>query len=184
MKLLYIGDISNQDALVLYHYATKATNIIEFGSGASTQVLAHTTATVSSIDTEPSWIETTQQNLKDLGLRDVNFVSWDKRQSVYLSCDVVFDDGDPPLRKQFFNEIFSSLKVGGKLLAHDTRCSSNWLWEAVHDHQNEIDNVIINQDDSNISVVTKGELKPYRDWHIVEKRENRQIEYAISGRNG
>jgi predicted O-methyltransferase YrrM len=171
-KLLYVGDISKQDAMVLYKYASRATNILEFGSGASTHVLAHSTAKITSIDTEQTWIDTARQNLKDLELREVDFVLWNNRQEVYKATyDVVFDDGDPTFRKQFFNEVFKSLSVGGKLLAHDTRCPSNWLYEAISDNQNEIDNVVINQDDSNITVVTKGILKPYQNWHLTENRD-------------
>ena len=172
MKLLYIGDISRQDALLLYKYASKATNVLEFGSGASTQVLAQTPATITSIETEQTWIDKTKQNLKDLNLKEVNFIHWDNRQSVYnVAYEVIFNDGYDVLRKQFFNEVFGGLKIGGKLLVHDTRCPNIWLYEVIHEHINEIEDISPNQDDSNITVITKGEVKPYKNWHIEESRD-------------
>jgi predicted O-methyltransferase YrrM len=177
MKLLYIGDISRGDAKVLYGYASKSQNIVEFGCGGSTQVLAHSQANVISIDTEQSWIDRTAENIRGLGLKMPTFCLWKNRHTVMStlkenSIDMIFDDGNPPERKPFFDEIFKYVKVGGVLLGHDTRLESMWIYKAIHDHQNEITTVSINEDDSNITVITKGHPRQYKNWNAEENREN------------
>ena len=54
----YIGDISKADALVLKELAENATAILEFGCGASTQVMSvYTKNRIISIDTSQEWID-------------------------------------------------------------------------------------------------------------------------------
>jgi len=177
MKLLYIGDISRNDAKILYNYASQSQNILEFGCGGSTQVLAHSPANIISIDTEQHWIDRTIENISALNLKMPKFYHWKNRHTIINtlkenSIDMVFDDGNPPERKPFFDEIFKFIKVGGILLGHDTRLESMWIYKAIHDHQNEITTVSINEGDSNITVITKGCPRPYRNWNIDEGREN------------
>ena len=91
----YIGDISKQDAVVLKELAEQSVDILEFGCGASTQVLAaYTSGSVISVDTAPAWIRKTREHLKRLNLPEVSFCSYDEfvtwRGGPY---DLVFNDG-------------------------------------------------------------------------------------------
>jgi tRNA A58 N-methylase Trm61 len=65
----YIGDISKADANILADLAEQSENILEFGVGASTQVLAaYGKGKVTTTETSMEWVEKTKQNLKLLGI--------------------------------------------------------------------------------------------------------------------
>src|SRR6267378_847360 len=62
-KLRYIGDISREDAALLARTAAGARRILEFGAGASTQVLAISApqgAEIVTVETKPEWVASTR----------------------------------------------------------------------------------------------------------------------------
>jgi len=86
----YIGDISTNDFLILKELAIKSTNILEFGVGASTQIiLNYTHGIVTSIDTSDEWIELTKKNLQYLNInKSIDFQRYENFQP---STDIKYD---------------------------------------------------------------------------------------------
>lgn len=170
----YIGDISKQDADLLAKYARSAKKILEFGSGASTQVLAWAApedARVVSVETEPWWIERTKGNLEKLGItRPVEFVAY--HDTPGDDYDLVFVDGVDDLRRPFSQIAWLMLKVGGHLMFHDTRRHHD-LSQAMMiptDYPGEVSEIRICEGESNITVLTKREKLAWEDWNVVEGR--------------
>ena len=105
-QIRYIGDISREDAELLARTAAGARRILEFGAGASTQVLAQSAsegAEIVTVETKPDWVERTRANLRRLGIRrEVRFVPyrgfW---RSVQGPFEMIFDDGIDRLRAEF-----------------------------------------------------------------------------------
>ena len=175
----YIGDISKQDALVLQGLAREATSILEFGSGASTQVLtAYSDCPVRSVETEPRWIKKTQKRLKDLGLREIVFSSYIEFEAdPGKGYDLVFDGGVVDLRREFAILAWSLLKVGGRLRLHDTRSPKPIKDIAVllERFALSIRSIYVNKDGSNITVFEKGPTVVYRNWNREEGMKPCQI---------
>lgn len=180
----YIGDISKNDAILLAEFGKAYNTILEFGCGASTQVLAaYNTGLMLSIDTEPSWIAKTQENLKLLGIQneDVNFRDY----STFMASDsgpfeFIFVDGADSLRREFAIKMWPRLVHYGCMAFHDTRRGHDFrnLIEVMAAFHDEIWRVDINKDDSNISVIYKKNPQPYNNWQITEKREPWQLGYG------
>jgi len=181
----YIGDISSQDALVLKALATDSKNILEFGCGASTQVLASATeGSVMSIDTEPSWIDKTEGNLKLFGLEEKvhfhNYKEFMNHVLIEAPFDLIFDDGADGLRREFAVKTWPYLKVYGCMVFHDTRRAHDFrnVLEVLAIFQDEIEDVNFNAVGSNLTVIFKKEPEPYDNWQITEKREPWQLGYG------
>ena len=63
----YLGDLSKQDYEVLKDLALNSKNMLEFGIGASTQILRNfSDGNLTSLETSPFWIDITKQNLNFL----------------------------------------------------------------------------------------------------------------------
>jgi precorrin-6B methylase 2 len=167
----FVGDLSLEDASVLADEARQRLNVIEFGSGGSTQIFAQCSAgSVFSIETESEWIEKTSKNLEVLGLKNkVIFASY----GFYPGSgnyDLVFVDGAPNLRLEFATHAWKRLNVGGVMIFHDTRRfeyfrEAAWIMQL---HFNEIDKVEINHKGSNLTLIYKGEPKNYVNWNETE----------------
>ena len=169
----YIGDISNNDAEVLKDLAKRANDILEFGCGASTQVLAYyTSGTVVSVETEPSWIQKTGENLIRLNIQSkVYFKSYEQFKTYPEGpYDLIFDDGVDGYRAEFAESSWKLLKVGGALCFHDTRRSQDIanVCTFIAAHSPEIESIIINKDHSNITVIRKKVAEFYENWNLVE----------------
>jgi predicted O-methyltransferase YrrM len=175
--LRYIGDISRDDAQLLSRYAASARRILEFGAGASTQVLAQTApegAEIVTVETEKSWVERTRKNLERLGIaRRIQFVRyrgfW---RAVQGPFDFIFDDGVDRLRGDFAQRAWPLLAVGGALLFHDTRRprDARTALRFVETVFLEVASVHLNAEGSNITVVRKQAPLRYVDWNVVEGR--------------
>ena len=176
--LRYIGDISKQDSVVLERYARGASNILEFGVGASTQVFAQSASDsckITSLDTSDEWINKTKDNFTILNInKEVTFKSFKKWKEGLgtQKFDLIFNDGFADLRQEFCRGAWDMLAVGGNFLAHDTRSrgSFNVLMEAATNNYLEVEHVLFNVDDSNITVIKRKLPAPYRNWNIVEGR--------------
>ena len=176
----FIGDLSKYDASVLEKYGKWATTILEFGMGGSTQILAQSLLPghhLWSMDTDSTWIARTQKNLDtlqvphdkytlleyDLGLDGTNGYMF----------DLIFDDGVDDERFPFGICTFKKLKLGGWFLMHDTRRRGdmrNFL-DLVMAYKDEIGEVKLNMNGSNISGFTRKDVESYYDWNKVEGRE-------------
>lgn len=176
----YIGDISKEDAIILRDMAGQSTNILEFGVGASTQVLAeYAKGKVTSLDTDANWIERTKINLRLLEINtEVDFQNY-YIFTPYHEYDLIFDDGATEFRLLFAQNTWKHLKIGGYLLIHDTRTSREV--QVVHDFMKEfspeIESIYINKNHSNITVIKKKVAEFYINWNETENRKPWQSGY-------
>lgn len=184
--LRYIGDISAADAEVLADLAEDSTSILEFGCGASTQVMAHYKGIglMVSVDTDQGWIEKTKGNLKILGIQDeVGFSDYYKfmdERTPKGPFDFIFVDGVDALRREFAIKIWPYLQVDGTMAFHDTRRAHDFrnVLEVLANFQNEVGMVSFNYDGSNITLIQKKELEPYDNWQITENKQPWQLGYG------
>ena len=175
--LRYIGDISREDAQLLSRYATGARRMLEFGAGASTQVLAQSApegAEIVTVETDSGWIGRTRRNLQLLGVtREVKFVPyrgfWRALRGPF---DFIFDDGIDRRRGEFSEHAWPLLAIGGALLFHDTRraADARVALRQVERVFLEVASVHLNAEGSNITVVRKQAPLTYVDWNVVERR--------------
>lgn len=176
--IFYIGDISKADAEVLANMTTFSTNILEFGCGASTQVIAaHLSriAKFTSIDTSREWIEKTKDNMKLLEITtEVEFHSYDAFWELPKTekYDFIFNDGVDALRRDFAIKAWPLLQVGGHMAFHDTRRAPDFrnVLEILAMFQDEIDSVDFNECNSNITLVRKKNPQRYENWQITENK--------------
>jgi predicted O-methyltransferase YrrM len=176
-RLRYIGDISREDAQLLSRFAADALRMLEFGAGASTQVLAQSapeSAEIVTVETDAAWIERTRRNLRLLGVtREVRFVPyrgfWREMQGPF---DFIFDDGIDKRRGEFAERAWPLLAVGGAMLFHDTRRPDDARIALRHVERFflEVESVQLNAEGSNITIVRKQMPLQYADWNVVERR--------------
>lgn len=171
----YIGDISKNDFLVLKEAAMKYTNILEFGVGASTQViLNYTSGRFVSIDTSQEWIDLTRKNLEYLNInKPLDMLLYNEfKPSPDEKYDFVFNDGVDNMRSTFGLFIFPYIQVGGVLAYHDTRRNGDMMnvVELIKKYYNEIDLVEMNKNSSNITLIRKKQYQPYEEWNIAEEK--------------
>jgi len=175
--LRYIGDISREDAALLARAAAGARRILEFGAGASTQVLARSApagAEIVTVETKPAWVERTRENFRRLGIsREVRFVPyrgfW---RAVEGSFDLILDDGVDRLRARFAERAWPMLAVGGSMFFHDTRRprDARVALRQVERVFLEVASVELNPEGTNLTVVRKQEPQRYVDWNVAEGR--------------
>lgn len=184
----YIGDISEADADILETTASDYDNILEFGCGASTQVIAYmASGAFTSVDTSEEWIDKTVQNLALLGIeKQVTFVNYDtfmrqlNNTTLSRKYDMIFVDGVDALRREFAVRLWPHLEVGGVMLFHDTRRAHDFrnVMEVAAQYHNEVEGIMCNLEGSNISAILKKELEPYDNWQITENRQPWQLGYG------
>jgi len=174
----YIGDISKEDAHVL-GILGKGGQVLEFGMGGSTQVLAQVAEHLISVETDPDWVVRTRGNLDALGIDPkrydlIPYFKWPEFvRPLRKKFDLIFVDGVDEMRFPFAIMSFPMLKVGGFMCFHDTRRTpdmANFL-NTVLNFKDEIDHSNLNWRSSNISCALKKMPEPYVDWNKVEKRE-------------
>lgn len=171
----YVGDLSRQDAEVLAELAGKSSSIIEFGVGASTQILTHYSPPDSpflSIDTDQEWVDRTIIHLRRLGLE--HRVRFELLSDFWQAwwADLAFIDGVHHLRNAFSRAVWDDLKVGGVLAVHDTRREEDrdWLVPFIADKWTEIERIEVNYKQSNITLIFKRLPLLYENWNSVEGR--------------
>lgn len=184
----YIGDISWADASVLKEMVETHHTILEFGCGASTQVMAKYKSNGSSfrsIDTSKEWIDTTIKNLQllDISTFSVEFQQYEdffSQVSPNDQYDFIFNDGGDSLRRAFAVNIWPHLATNGILAFHDTRRPHDFrnVLEILATFQNEIGAVYFNTNGSNITTIQKVTPKPYDNWQIRENKEPWMLGYG------
>ena len=179
-SLRYVGDLSRLDAGLLAGLARDSGRILEYGVGASTQILAQAARAgteILSLDTEDYWLDRTRVLLDELVPgHDVRLQRFERLTVLDDlddgSFDLVFDDGHEDLRLEFGLASWRLLAEGGKLVLHDTRRRGdvvNVLLVAAR-YFREIERIDLNPDGSNLSVLHKCARKPYDDWNKSEDR--------------
>lgn len=166
----YIGDVSGEDADVLAGLAVGQTSILEFGSGASTQILAYYGGRVVSVETVPEHAEVVKARIDAMGLTNVRFVAYPHPGDDLFN--VVFVDGRFDLRPEFAESAWSMLVNHGVMAVHDTRRPEDisWLSAFIAAHWLEIGSIDINVDESNITEIIKVPIVAYVDWNVAEGR--------------
>ena len=180
-ELKFIGDLSKQDAKLVEKYARRASAVLEFGVGGSTQIISQAlpqNVLFVSLDTDPAWIALTERNLQRLGVRSrclmMHYDQWEPSPSEQF--DLIFNDGAPDLRLEFALRCFSHLRIGGFLLFHDTRGlhhvkNVTRVIEAFHESIGRVTfNEVVDGIASNITVVEKKVKEPYVNWNEAEGR--------------
>lgn len=182
----YIGCVSREDAEVLADLARSATRILEYGSGASTQIFrAYCNGSVTSVESEQEWIFKTLGNLERIvGNIDVRFVTYDyfKPSGMY---DLVLIDNADKLRLPSAIAAWPHLAVGGIMAFHDTRRTKPHggaklsdvenVCRVVREFSTEIDSVLLNANDSNTTLIAKREPLLYVNWQESEGRTDAQM---------
>jgi predicted O-methyltransferase YrrM len=195
----YLGDLSKQDYEVLKDLALNSKNILEFGIGASTQILRNfSDGNLTSLETSPFWIDITKQNLNFLSIKkEVNFLSYEEFNPTSEQYDLIFNDGIDSLRNEFGIKSWQNLKIGGTIAYHDTRRRQDIqnVIDLVDNFKDEVESIIFNKDNSNITLVKK-KIKddiifsdtidinkillesPHYDWNDSEMKI--RLKYGIS----
>jgi predicted O-methyltransferase YrrM len=199
----YIGDLSKYDYEVLKELSSTSIEILEFGVGASTQILRNfSVGNLTSIETSEFWIDITKKNLEFLNINKyVRFFMYQDFNPDLEEYDFVFNDGVDSLRSEFGIKVWKNIKVGGVIAYHDTRRSKDIenVIELVNQFKDEVDSVIFNVNNSNITIVKK-KMKdsviyndnidiqhilrefPYYDWNNTEKKI--RLNYGVSINQG
>lgn len=180
-----IGDISNADVEVLRHFASISEHILEFGMGASTQVLSYyTKGKVISLESDQYWIERTKANFDLLGIdqNKCDFILGMSPPNIPgITFDFIFVDCVDEKRLEMALASWHLLRTGGTMAFHDTRRVGDVknFTNLINTVFSEIIDISINHWDSNISYLTKRptELK-YENWNHVENRMDWEIGYG------
>ena len=188
----YVGDISCQDAKLLEAFGRKSKSILEFGIGASTQILCQCLAPgarLVSLETDPMWIDRTRRNLDSLGIPAATcellpYQGW-TGPCAGRTFDFIFVDGVDEERDPFARAAYPMLEVGGWILYHDTRRRKDLrnLVELIMEHHTEVGEVRINFQHSNLSGFQRKLPEPYEDWNVAEKREGWMVGWCEPPRN-
>ena len=188
----FIGDVSLEDCELLIRYTKGKRDVLEFGVGGSTQIMAQVKSGEGqfvSVDTDPVWICATEERLEKLKVRDkVRFTSY---TNWYDECknskfDVVFDDGIDLLRRQFGLDSWQLLKDDGVLIFHDTRRSADFANAmcVAQTYFLEIEHIAVNEKvngvASNLTILKKKKRDDYVNWNNVEGKQ--PYEYGCCGK--
>jgi hypothetical protein len=171
----YLGDLSKYDYEVLKNFATKSNNILEFGVGASTQILRnYCDGKLTSVDTSDFWVDLTKKNLEFLNInKPVDYYLYDNFSPNHEIFDFIFNDGVDSLRNDFGISIWKNLSVGGVIAYHDTRRNGDIgnVINLINTHKDEVESVSFNEGDSNITLIKKKnkDNNPFNDIINVEE---------------
>lgn len=176
---VYIGSLSVQDAIILYELSQNKNKILEFGSGASTQIFAqqNTNNYICSIDTKKEWLNVTKDFIKNELLinKDIDFLEYKNKETIKEKFDLIYNDGFAPKRLDFALWSWNKLSSNkGLYLLHDGKRPGeiNILCTLLNKYSNEISNIKVNPNKSNIICIEKKMPEPYQNWNEVEKRES------------
>lgn len=113
------GDISRNDVRVLIELCT-GKNVIEFGVGGSTLILAQVASKLTSYDTSQEWIDKTKKKLitkPSVKTCEPEFIHNPEIPNDIPECDVLFLDGEGYQRTGWLKH-FPKCKV---VISHDCR---------------------------------------------------------------
>jgi hypothetical protein len=168
----FTGDLSIADSNVLLWYGTHASHILEFGVGGSTQIFAQCNPKLLlCVETSKAWADAVSRKIINDFPEATLPIMLGYTETFWQSFNLVLIDGVDYKRLDFAMAAWNNLAPGGHMLFHDTRRPNDWgnaLLVAKH-YGSEVDSVLLNVDDSNITVVHK-RMKPmaYENWNEVE----------------
>lgn len=179
-----IGDLSPQDKEVLYQMASTHNRILEFGVGASTQILTHyTQGNVISYDTSQEWIDRMKYIFDKVGVKgNCKFVILDKKYEISGRFDFVFIDGYWDMRYPFGYHVWPLIIPGGKIAFHDTRRDKdiNNTLRFIEHRWAEVESIQCNYLDSNITLIEKRDKRAdWKDWHSDMTDEELGIDWEF-----
>lgn len=173
--LKWTGDLSLQDADVLARYGKNSKNVLEFGCGGSTQILAQVCSKVVSIETVPAWIDVVKKRLGHIAdASPVNFHLYDDPMPDQR-FDLIFVDGDKTRRFAFAAKMWEKLNKNRFMLFHDTK--KDWGTDLIKRFISlkfgeigiiSINDVASDGRQSNITCIQKREQTPYINWQTIE----------------
>lgn len=174
----YIGDLSLSDAFTLKSYAEEAKSILEFGVGASTQILRHySKGEMISVETMQEWIDRTEKNFKLIGVEgSVEYKPYDEKNKGNVlsgTYDLIFVDGYKKLRREFAMSNWRHLSYGGVMIFHDTRkmFHTDYVGEVIKRFFPQIKTIIVNQNNSNLTIIEKRRGLKYENWNRTENKK-------------
>lgn len=186
---VYLGDLSRADADLIADAASRAASVLEFGVGASTQILAQCCppgARIVALDTEAGWIDVTRRTLAEIGApREVTFDPYaNLKAHLAHGYDLVLDDGLRKRRLEFALAAWPRLAPGGTFLLHDTRRAKDLATaiELFRRFAPEIATVAVNPGASNMTILRKQAPKEWADWNEAEGRPSWMQSAAAPGR--
>ena len=167
-----MGDLSNNDGYVLKDLAEQSNNILEFGVGASTQILRYyCKGEMISVDTSDEWIRRTKVRLKQLEIEEhVKFQMYN--DPIKGEFDLIFVDGITDKRLEFALNNWKHLKIGGLMVFHDTRSGwgINLVTDTIRKFLLELSEVKVNASNSNMTILKKSKSIAYENWNKTENR--------------
>lgn len=172
----YIGDLSKCDAFVLKGLAEESSNILEFGVGASTQILReYSSGPMISVDTMKEWIDRTKNNFKLIGItKEIEYRLYD--EPTKGKYDLIFVDGYKKLREEFAVNNWRYLSYGGLMVFHDTRKDFHidYVGNIIKRFFRQIEEVRVNPSNSNLTIIKKRRELKYENWNQTESRPSWQ----------
>lgn len=168
----YIGDLSPADEDLLCDLSGTHSRIVEFGVGASTQILcdcAQLNAWIESVETDPAWVDRTVANLERLGIcRRPDFATWECwLLAAPRVIDLAIDDGRDDLRDEFARRVWPMIRPGGLLLWHDCRVKhvNGRIHGFAHSVYDEVKWLKFSPRGSNMAVIKKRRRLVYENWN-------------------
>jgi predicted O-methyltransferase YrrM len=199
----YLGDLSKNDYELLKTLGSNSKNILEFGVGASTQILRNfSDGNITSLETSPFWIDITKKNLIFLKIEKyISFSLYEEFDAGGKKYDLIFNDGVDSLRNEFGIKFWQNLEIGGIIAYHDTRRRQDIqnVINLINSFKDEIESIVFNKNNSNITVIKKKAKDgiffndiidlnkilsefSYYDWNDAEKKI--RLKYGISINSG
>lgn len=168
----FVGDLSIADAHVLLQYAKRSSHILEFGVGGSTQIFAQQNPKMLvCVETDPTWASIVTDKITHDFPKASKPIIIGYTNRFHQRFDIIFVDGVDDKRLDFARGTWHALNNGGVMLFHDTR-RQNDLRNALtiaHEFGSEVQGVLINYLDSNITVLYKSHRQlQYENWQEVE----------------
>lgn len=166
----FIGDLSIADAEILIRYGEEADRILEFGAGGSTQIFAQCyPVKLWSVETSGEWVAKTKDNIKRLGrVTDPVFLQFGEYPPEKV--DLIFVDGVWDKRLEFAITSWLDLAIGGHMIFHDTRrwFDAENVFKVCAKFYDEVDHVLVNEGNSNCTVIKKRQGLEYENWNETE----------------
>lgn len=178
------GDISRNDVKVLFELCTNK-NVIEYGVGGSTLILAQIAKTLICYDTDINWINTTAKRLQNINNKtcnpELNYITQTPHE--LPESDIIIIDGHGDTRHEWAKH----LPTTKQLLFHDSLGSTTTQPTIYHITTQLFTNMTLIENldtakfhykDSNYLLIIKRETPiKYVNWNETET-ENRLNPYS------
>lgn len=168
------GDLSRKDVINLCLRCNDK-NVVEFGMGGSTLLLARCCRSLVSFDTSPEWYATTQHRMAQVPDRTCSptLTLEEGIPRDIPECDVLWLDGRPDLRKVWLTKFWEKAST---VIVHDSRrlVDVSDVLDVITPHFESIKAIHINYDESNLLIVEKRDAPlVWENWNVTECKDNR-----------